>query len=142
MKPRRNPVQAARWSGLGGASLALIALVLVAAGGAFGARAVTPPKGCGTITAGGHVYTVSVQNGVTCASGRNWAAKLAVQSVPPKTANHTLGGAPRGFKCAGNTKFLSTSFPGVGATTQVSGSCRKGTSLSNPYFNWFIKTTG
>jgi hypothetical protein len=130
-------VQAGRLAGFGGAAL-LALLALATAGGALGASA-GPSKGCGTIKAGGHVYTVSVQNGVTCASGLKWATKLAAESVPAKTANHTLGGGPGGFSCVGNSKFLSSSFPGVGATAQVSGFCRQGTSLSNPYFNWFIK---
>jgi len=127
-------VQAGRLAGFGGAAL----LALATAGGALGASA-GPSKACGTIKVGGHVYTVSVQNGVACTSGLKWATKLAAESVPAKTANHTLGGGPGGFSCVGNSKFLASSFPGVGATTQVSGFCRQGTSLSNPYFNWFIK---
>jgi hypothetical protein len=47
---------------------------------------------------------------------------------------------PGGVHCVGNSKMLASSFPGVGATTQVSGFCRKGSTFGSPYFNWFIMT--
>ncbi len=121
------------------ALLGLVFAGLLVTGAALAAGS-GPSKGCGTIKAGGHVYTVSVQNGVACASGLKWASTLAAQSVHAKTANASLSGGPSGFNCVGNSKFVSSSFPGVGATTQVSGFCRKGTSFTTPYFNWFVKT--
>lgn len=126
---------------MAGAFVALLVAVfsgLTAAGGVLKAG-VTPPKFCGTINAGGHVYTVSVLNGVKCASGLKWAKTLAAKRVPAQSIGVHLSGGPRGFSCVGSSGRLASSFPGVPATAQVSGFCRQGTSSTDPYFNWFLK---
>lgn len=91
---------------------------------------------CGTVTAGGHRYRVSVENGVKfssaikwCSSAIKWATTLAAKSVPAGSDGASISGAPRGFKCVGSS---------IGAKSQVSGFCRDGSSLSSPYFNWFL----
>jgi len=128
-----------RWTSLAGAVLcAVLALAFAAAAGAQPTS--TAGQECGTVQAGGHSYTVAKQNNVKCSFALKWAATLVKKAVPAHTSNFSLGGSPRGYKCVGNSKFLASSFPGVGATTQVSGFCRKGSALSGPYFNWFVKT--
>jgi hypothetical protein len=131
---------AGRWASLGGAAFLTLLVaacsVFATAGPALG----TSSAVCGTIKAGGHVYTVGAEHGVTCPFALKWAATLVKKPVPAHTANARLSGSPSGFSCVGNTKMSPSSIPGVGATTQVLGFCRKGSTSSGPFFNWFINT--
>jgi hypothetical protein len=111
--------------------LALLAIVIPGAStaGAALAEGSGPIKFCGTVTAGGHPYRVSAENGVKCASAVKWAKTLAAKSVTAGSDGASIGGGPRGFACVGSS---------TGAKSQVSGFCRDGSSLSSPYFNWFL----
>jgi hypothetical protein len=113
----------------------VVGLVLVFAGVAAGSRS----QDCGTFNASGHVYGLG-GTGVSCSFMTKWAMPLAKKKVPARSPAAPLSGGPAGFKCVGTSKFLASSFPGVGATTQVSGFCRKGKGLSGPYFSWKVKT--
>jgi len=110
-------------------------LLLVFAGAAAGSRS----QECATIKASGHVYGLGGTK-VSCSFMTKWATPLANKKLTAHSIGVTLSGGPSGFKCVGSTYTLAKYFPGVGPTTQVSGYCRKGSSLTAPYFSWKVKT--